>query len=164
MGKYNYLKRYLDLESRDINKNSFHSFDLEEITVSERKLGNEFPEELKEFWREIGYGFFFSSCPEKKIIQKDWVNRLLPPEDIASILLEGAESGLITETGLDLLDDGAIPFFEVSDSTSFISMKPNSDNPHAIYYLIDYKIADSLEEFVHRLYYESPTYYLNIVD
>jgi hypothetical protein len=164
MGKYDYLKKYVNKSVSNGKENSFYTFDLKRIENCERKLGYTFPEELKEFWMEIGYGFFRSSVPEKGINQNDWTNRLATPDDIMEILLEGAESELITETGLDLLDEGALPFFEVSDSTSFISMKPNSEDPHAIYYLIDYKIADSLEEFVYRLYYESPIYYLNIVD
>jgi hypothetical protein len=165
MGKYAYLKKYVDLENRDVNQNSFHSFKIEEIKEAEDLLNKNFPEELKEFWKEIGYGFFFSSCPEKNISQKDWVNRLLPPEDIASILLEGSESGLMVAPAYELYQglkrEGDFPFFEIGDSYDFLYMNFNKPG---VYELDGNKIADSLEEFVYRLYYESPIYYLNIVD
>ncbi len=161
MAKYDYLKKYVNKSIANGKENSFYPFDLERIENCEKKLKQTFPEELKEFWREIGYGFFRSSDPEKGINQNDWTNRFATPDDIMEILLEGAESELISEEMLELLEEDEVPFFNVT-GFSYLYYK-TTDSTFKIYYGLD-KIADSLEEFVHRLYYESPTYYLNIVD
>ena len=166
MGKYDYLKKYMDIEGKSsAEENSFYSITEDNIKEEENRIGFCFPKELKEFWRELGCGFFRASTPEKNISQKDWVNRLLPPEDIASILLEGSESELMVAPAYELYQglkrEGDFPFFEIGDSYDFLYMNFNKPG---VYELDGNKIADSLEEFVHRLYYESPIYYLNIED
>ena len=165
MGKYDYLKKYVNKSVSNGKENSFYTFDLKRIENCERKLGYTFPEELKEFWMEIGYGFFRSSVPEKGINQNDWTNRLATPDDIMEILLEGAESEMMVAPAYELYQglkrEGDFPFFEIGDSYDFLYMNFNKPG---VYELDGNKIADSLEEFVNRLYYESPTYYLNIVD
>jgi hypothetical protein len=165
MVKYDYLKKYVVEKSPGAEINSFYKVEDEEIKNAEEKLGYKFPEELKEFWREIGSGLFRSSVPEKGITQKDWVNALLYPSEIATILLEGAESELILPEAYErfegLRSEGDFIFFEIADSSSFLVMNFNKPG---VFRFRGNKIADSLEEFVHRLYHESPTYYLNIVD
>jgi hypothetical protein len=161
MVKYDYLKKYVVEKSPGAEINSFYKVEDEEIKNAEEKLGYKFPEELKEFWREIGSGLFRSSVPEKGITQKDWVNALLYPSEIATILLEGAESEMISEEMLDLLEEDEVPFFNVT-GFDYLTYK-TTDESFKVYNL-GIKVADSLEEFVHQLYYESPTYYLNIED
>jgi hypothetical protein len=58
----------------------------------------------------------------------------------------------------ELLEPGDLPFFEIGDSSSFLLMKLNSDNPNAVWDY-DLTICDSFEEFIWRLYYESPSFY-----
>jgi len=38
-------------------------------------------------------------------------------------------------------------------------MKAKSDNPNAVWYIGAVKVADSLEEFIYKLYYAGPAYY-----
>ncbi len=161
MKKYDYLKKYIKPKNEEAGNNAFYPISEDEILKSEEKLKVSFPEELKEFWRNIGSGFLWSSVPEKGIVQRSYPNRFSPPSEIASILLEGAESGLISEEALELLGKEDVPFFNVL-GFDYICYK-TTDSKFRVYNL-GTKIADSLEEFVHRLYYESPTYYLNVVD
>ena len=162
MGKYDYLKKYVNIADSKANENSFYTVQPEEILEAEEKLTFNFPKSLKEFWLEIGYGFFRASIPEKNIQHAVWSNRLVHPLDIASIMLEGEDSGLITSEGIEMLQEGHMPFFEVGDSTSYLVMRPESDTPNAVYWY-DTLIEDSLETFIWKLYHESPIYYLNKV-
>lgn len=85
----------------------------------------------------------------------------MPPEDIVSILTEGIDTGLITQQGLEFLNEGDMPIFEVADFTSYLVMRPNSEHPNAVYTTLGQIIEDSLETFIWKLYHVSPTYYLN---
>lgn len=55
--KYEYLKEYIN---RDINipGNFFGSVKASDIILSEKRVCFAFPDALKEFWLDIGYGFF----------------------------------------------------------------------------------------------------------
>lgn len=161
MNKYEYLKRYLNPRDTKVGENAFYTVTSKQILDAEMMQGISFPESLTEFWREIGYGFFGASIPEKGIVQIDYSNRLIHPEDIVSILTEGVDSGLITEQGWEFLTEGDIPFFEVADFTRYFVMRPNSDYPNAVYRTNGKMIEDSLETFIWKLYHVSPTYYLD---
>ncbi|MDP3641460.1 MAG: hypothetical protein Q8R43_03410 [Alphaproteobacteria bacterium] len=161
MGKYDCLKKYVNVSNRKADTNSFYLINVDEIEESKKRIEVNFSEELKEFWLEIGYGFFRSTSSEVGITQIDYSNRLLPPDDIVSILTEGADSGIITEQGLKFLKEGEIPIFEIADFTSYLIMKPNSDHPNAVYTTRGQIIEESLEQFIWKLYHVSPTYYLD---
>ena len=81
---------------------------------------------------------------------------------VADIMINGPESGLIIDSFYELLEPGDLPFFEIADSSSFLLMKPFSDNPNAVWDY-DLKIEDSFEKFIWRLYYESPSFYEGII-
>lgn len=161
MSKYEYLKKYINLLNKKTDANSFYKIKADEIEKSQKRIDDKFPEELKTFWLEIGYGFFRSTHSKIGITQIDYPNRLLPPEDIVSILTEGIDSGLITQQGLEFLNEGDMPIFEVADFTSYLVMRPNSEHPNAVYTTLGQIIEDSLETFIWKLYHVSPTYYLN---
>jgi hypothetical protein len=160
MSKYDYLKKYMNPERTNSYLNSFHLVDKESILLAENTLNLQFPTTLKEFWEEIGCGFFRSTVPQLGLKDNTYSNRLVHPYDIVSILTEGVDSELITEQGMEFLKEGDIPFFEISDFTSYLVMKPNSEHPNAIYDIDGSIIEDSLETFIWKLYHVSPTYYL----
>jgi hypothetical protein len=161
MSKYDYLKKYVNPKDTNAGVNAFYKVAQEDVLKSEEELGIIFPQELKEFWKEVGYGFFGASIPEKSIVQIDYSNRLAHPEDIVSIITKGEDSGLITEQGLEFLNEGDIPFFEVADFTRYFVMRPKSDRPDAVYRTNGKMVEDSLETFIWKLYHVSPTYYLD---
>jgi hypothetical protein len=160
MKKYEELKQYVCLGegSNGVKSNSFFQITEEEIVSTEKRLGFKLPNQLVEFWLEIGYGFFHLS--KNGIVQNSYANTLLWPDQIANILLSDPDSPdcpVIPEF-YDYLRPGYMPFFEIADSVSFLFMQPKSENPNAVWYGRE-KICDSFEEFIHRLYYESPTFY-----
>lgn len=160
MKKYEYLKKFI-ADKPGGSPNWFGIITSEEIKEAEIRLGFEFPKSLKEFWLEVGYGFFKVSI--NGLINKDHVNRLCSPDQIADILLLKEESLLITDEGVEYLDKEDIPFFELADMASFLVMKPNSDKPDAVY-RSNLLIEEHFERFIWRLYHESPTFYLDIPD
>lgn len=163
---YSYLKPYVHTNPEDkVDGNFFVSLSEEEILEAEQIIGAQFPSELRAFYQEIGYGFlthphilpvgykFYSS------------NLIHAPSSIALILNKGVESGLIMESTLELLSPGDWPMFEIGDSTNFLIMKPFSDNPNAIWDDGgDVKIDDSFAHFIWRLFYESPSFYGDIIE
>lgn len=168
--KFAYLKKYVDQGKYHIDtryENCLWSLDdINEIVESEKRLGFEFPSQLKEFWVEIGRG----SLPNPHDLKDDFVaahnNHIFRPKDIADIILLKEESGLILPWLLDYYNEGYlteddVPFFEVLAS-DFLIMKPKSLKPNAIYNMIGEIIEEDFERFIWRLYYESPTYYLDV--
>lgn len=156
-GKYHYLAEYIDNESQ-WPANWFCKFSDAEIEKEEKRLGFNFPDQLKDFWKEIGYGFLKTGTIGDTA--KHCINRIMHPTQIADIICLKENSRLILP-GVFIVE-GAIPFFEISDLDDFLVMLPNSANPGAIYDQWGDYVEKDLETFIHRLYYESPTYYLRI--
>jgi hypothetical protein len=167
MKKYQYLVPYINranTKSKIQPCNSFYQLKKESITSVEKKLGVKFPNQLINFYEEIGYGFLIR--PHKYEIDYYFsnTNRINAPDTIEDILLNGQSSGLISQDTYELLEPGDLPFFEIGDSASFLVMRPNSDNPNAIWTDTGIKIEDSFEKFIWRLYYEDPAYYGQIIE
>jgi hypothetical protein len=156
MKKYEYLKRYVNFNDFDGKKpmNWFESVSENDIFLSETRLGFKFPDQLREFWLNIGYGSLPNGSSN--------YNHFLYPKAIADILLSDPDSPdcpVIYEF-YDMLEPGDMPFFEIGDSVSFLYMRPKSEKPNAVYDSLGNEVSPSFEEFIHRLYYESPTFYL----
>ena len=165
MGKYEYLKKYINNTTDLAPRNIFTSVDLQDIKNAQKRLGFEFPESLKEFWLEIGTGVINKSINGKVY----YVNYIFSPEQIADIMLLREESDYILPEAVEYIEKGYIKdddiiFFEVGDMSSFLVMKPSSDKPDAVYDEIGALIEEHFEKFIWRLYYESPDYYLYVDD
>jgi len=145
-----------------ILKNWFYSVKTDSIGESEKKLGIEFPSQLKEFYQHIGYGSLSSGINDSEHHMFSGSNFILPPDMIVDIFLDNDNCGYMSPHTFELMEPGDLPFFEIADSTHFLFMKLNSDNPNAVWDY-DLKITDSFEEFVWRLYYESPDFYGQII-
>lgn len=161
MKKYNYLKEFINSISEEPNANYFGKISNEEIKINEKRIGFQFPLSLKNFWLEIGYGFLTKSIKGEETINN---NRILFPQEIADIILLKEDSNYILSEVADYFSKEVIPFFEIADMASFLVMKPYSEKPEAIYNLRGMIVEQSLEKFIWRLYYESPTFYLDIPD
>lgn len=163
MAEYEYLKKYSNQDKMryEYHETYFDTSSLKDIEREEKRVGFEFPSELKEFWLKIGYG----SIRVGKNTPKDYRcvhhNSILRPDQIADILLSDPDSPdcpVIPEF-YDYLTEGDMPFFEIGDSVSFLYMRPKLDNPNAVYDSLGNVVSKSLEEFIDRLYHESPTFY-----
>ena len=110
-----------------------------------------FPEELREFFTEIGYGFM---C----IQDDDMIDRVMDPEAIADFRL--CQCSFEMNEMWEHYNEDFLVFFEASD-TSFIAIKlkeKNAIGESPVYYY-DTKIADSLKEFFKKMD-NSVDYYL----
>lgn len=161
--KYEYLKKYMLNYNEESNpkRNNFYKIKQSEIETYEKLIKSKFPESLKEFWLEIGYGNLTTPAVHDDDYECSADNIILPPEIVADILINKEESDYILPHGFELLNDGDIPFFEVGDSTSFLVMRPSSNYPDGVWYF-DTLVEKSFEKFIWRLYYESPTFYLDM--
>lgn len=164
MGKYSYLKKYID-NSAPPPRNRFRLITQEEIDIAEKRLGFKFPDSLKEFWLEAGEGTLYVT--QKGDVAFNFNNIIYSPKEIADIILLKEDSLLILPDVVEYFDEGYINiskgeiiFFEIGDSSSFLVMKPNSNKPDAVYDMIGNIVEESLERFIWRLYYESATFYL----
>jgi hypothetical protein len=154
---FEYLKKYC--RHSNFSSNSFYPVEEKEILECEKFLECELPSQLKSFYKEIGYGFL--THPHKYDDDYNFcnTNRINPPNLIVEILEKGQESGYISEDVYEDLQPGDIPFFEIGDSSSFMIMKALSDSPNAIWYMGKEKIEESLDAFIHNLFYKNPSYY-----
>ena len=171
---YGYLRKFLPPhpEHDGTNRNWFYPVSEEEITESEGNFGIQFPSQLKEFYRQIGYGSLYAPHDAPKGYRAINANYILPPmpaayfyQGIIEHQIEPKEEAIHYDVhwlAFEALEDfvpGDLPFFEIGDSSSFMVMKLNSDNPNAVWYMGYEKIEDSFEEFIRKLYYEGPSYY-----
>ncbi|MDD9149854.1 SMI1/KNR4 family protein [Sporolactobacillus sp. CQH2019] len=144
--KFDFLKKDPD--------NRFFPVSKEEIGDVEKELNLKIPSELVQFYNEIGYGFIKSSSNN--------INRLMDPLSLRDFRLRENDFELYPDIeAYEELEDGKLVFFEANESTLMLISFSNEDCG-AIYY-DEYKIADSLTEFLEKLT-KNDCYYMDIVD
>ena len=164
MSKYDYLKKYQAPHDHVVEtwrENSFIPVKGESIKSIEVNLNLQFPSALKEFWTEVGGGNLTTPQDPPVGYECCHSNNFLFPKEIEAIFTHGSESRLITPEGMEFLQEGDIPFFEIADHVSYLVMRPTSEHPNAIYTTRGQILEDSLETFIWKLYHVSPTYYLD---
>ena len=164
---YGYLKKFVNPYGRTIqiwNENIFISLEEEDIIKAENRLGFSFPEQLRQFYLEIGCGNL--TTPENPPLDYKFYgeNEILSPDAVAEIVTLPHNSGYISAEALDYMEPGDLPFFHVRDSCNFLVMRPKSDNPNAIYSDTGVLIEHEFNRFIWRLYYESPCYFERIIE
>ena len=117
-----------------------------EIETAESELNAIFPGTLKEFYNNVGYGFFNSSLEN--------VNRLLDPLSVRDFRLRQNDFQNYPDIEIyDNFEDNKLIFFEINESALFsIGLIDGR-----IYYY-DTPIADSLNQFFDK-FIEDETYY-----
>lgn len=186
---YDYLKSYMRsnyVGAVEIARNNlFCPVSPTDTQTAELKVNVGLPFQLKNFYAEIGFGYLTTPHNPPKEYECSDRNLILPPhvagqfynlvmehhkkpEDSRmslNVLLDlnqfyqTYEKYAINVEALELLQPGDLPFFEIGDSASFMTMKLNSDNPNAVWFMGHEKIEDSLEKFIWNLYYDDPSYY-----
>ena len=174
-GTYNYLKPYCK-QPNGIEKqkiliapyNLFGPLFRGELEAAEVTLGRSFPDQLRKFYLNIGVGSLMKphNAPEgyDSSVKNDIFSPITAANFSKGILEWDAQENWMAESTYELLEPGDLPFFEMYNSTHFLVMKLNSDNPNAVW--TDgspIKIEDSFEKFIWRLYYESPSFYGDII-
>ncbi|MDG5471392.1 SMI1/KNR4 family protein [Jeotgalibacillus sp. ET6] len=129
----------------DFVKNDKHKFirlQENELLDAEERLGFELPNELKDFYLEVGYGFIKGS-------DGNAINRIMDPDTIADITLREG----IFEFDPDLegiyQDDDKLVFYEVNEGV-YLTLDLNIPQQTPIYFF-ETQIAGSLEEFIRKV-------------
>ncbi len=149
---FDYLKPYVigrEFENSD-EKHVFYKVDREDIKNAEKRMLIEFPKELKLFFEEIGYGFFYDK-------DECFTDVIMKPQDIADYRC--GEGNYYYAEERDFLKEEDLVFFEV-DSNCHIHIKLSGENIGKIYFG-NRLIADSLEMFIQVLS-ENSNFFLNI--
>lgn len=132
--------KYLLHEGDDIgnNKHAFYKVTNVDIIVAEQQLGHPFPKDLKDFFKNVGYGFL--CCDDK-----DSIDRLMDPKSIADFM-----SGNASEEDRYVIEyckqEKQIPFLEIGDG-AYVTM----DLRRGRVYYFENVIANSLEEFLDKM-------------
>jgi antitoxin YxxD len=156
---YEFLEEYVQ-RSKSVTLNTDDKaliLPVKESDLIELRSHSEFdiPDQLANFFKEIGYGFFNVSSNSKTAN----LNRMCHPKDIVEIL-QGTYEGFVEVVKVE---PNALPFFEV-DVGLLLCLKPKSENPNAVWWMWGElmpnggKICDSLVEFFQRLV-EDPNWF-----
>jgi antitoxin YxxD len=158
MLNFNFLKKYI-VDVKDVsisgkgNKFEFFKINEDKIINAEEKIKMKFPEELRNFYLEIGPGFLTSSSTK--------INRIMGPGNIAEFILE---EGMYEGTSFCAdynSDKSKIVFFEAFEEV-FFSIEMNGKDKNPVYFT-DLKLSDSLEEFLHKMD-EDNNFYEALID
>ena len=141
----------------DFVKNDRHKFirlQENDLLNAEERLGFELPNELRDFYLEVGYGFIKGS-------DVNAINRIMDPDTIADITLREG----IYEFDPDLEgiyeEDDKLVFFEVNEGV-YLTLDLNTPQQTPVYFF-DTQIANSLEEFIRKVD-EDAKYFVDMAD
>lgn len=134
--------------------NSFYPVNMNEISEAEKDLGLTFPKELKDFYIQIGYGFFGGS--------RFNIDRLMDPYSVRDFRLRQNDFEFYPDIDIyDDYEDNKLIFFETNES-ALLSIELGSKEKSKIYYY-NTVIADSLEEFIIKIQ-ENDSYFVNMLE
>jgi hypothetical protein len=147
MENFDFLTKFLLPSEKESNNPIYEDYKHILFPLKKEEIYNvyslfQIPIELKIFYEEIGYGFFFRK-------NSSFFNRLLDPFSFKQINLR--EDFYEFDPDLELYekyyDDNKLIFFEVCEGVYLLIDKEDNDGKNAIYYFKD-KIANSLFEFL----------------
>ncbi|TVX82921.1 SMI1/KNR4 family protein [Peribacillus simplex] len=129
----------------DYIKNSNHKFfplKEKDLINAEERLGLKIPPELREFYLEVGYGFFKGN-------NENSISRLMDPDTIADITLR--EGIFEYDSDLEGIYEEAdkLVFYEVNEGV-YLTLDLNDTQRNSVHFF-DNKIADSLESFIKKV-------------
>ncbi|WP_088815280.1 MULTISPECIES: SMI1/KNR4 family protein [Listeria] len=132
--------------------NTFYTLDGQEVGKVEADLKMGFPTELKQFYNEVGYGFFSGSEYN--------INRLMDPESVRDFRKRAGDFEVYPDIEIyDEYEDGKLIFFEANES-ALISIGIHETQENPIFYY-DIKIANSLKEFLEKIM-KDDNYYIDL--
>ncbi len=142
-----------DFEFINDIENKIYKVPEDDILKSEQRMGISFPDDLKQLYLEVGYGFIKSQSTNA-------INRLLGPGAVADIRLR--EGVFEYDPDLDELydDENKLIFFEVNEGV-YLSLELQLVN-NPVFYL-DIQIAASLEDFF-EMFSNDNEYYIDLIE
>ncbi|WP_061808727.1 SMI1/KNR4 family protein [Rossellomorea vietnamensis] len=141
----------------DFIKNEKHKFiklQNKELLDAEKRLGFGLPNELREFYLEVGYGFIKGS-------NMDAINRLMDPDTIVDITLR--EGIYEFDPDLDGIyeEEDKLVFFEVNEGV-YLTLALDTSKQSPVYFF-ETQIAASLEEFLRKID-DDADYFIDMVE
>lgn len=122
-------------------KHKFYPLEAKEIEAAERRLGTNFPAELRQFYAEIGYGF--ANRNETTAFQ-----RIIDPDSAVDLHLR--EDFYEHDPDLDMYDEReGFLFFEVVEGLYF-EVRWDTVDASPVYFM-NTRISDSLQAFFEQL-------------
>lgn len=125
-----------------------------ELLDAEERLGFELPNELRDFYLKVGYGFIKGS-------DGNAINRIMDPDTIADITLREG----IYEFDPDLEgiyeEKDKLVFYEVNEGV-YLTLDLTTPQQTPVYFF-ETQIAGSLEEFIKKID-EDAEYFMNMAD
>lgn len=135
---YEYLKEYVEEAfTQNDKKHLFYKVSKEDMEQAEETLSMKFPSELRSFYQEIGYGWFYDQ-------DECYTDVLMKPQDIVDFRL-GSGVYVYSEER-EYLENEDLVFFEV-DTNIHIYTKMQSGKV----YLGKREIAASIESFIKQI-------------
>ncbi|MEC1105119.1 SMI1/KNR4 family protein [Bacillus velezensis] len=125
----------------------------EDILKAEQRMKVDIPNDLKQLYLEVGYGFIKGESDNA-------INRILGPVAVADIRLR--EGIFEFDPDLDELydDENKLIFFEVNEGV-YISINLQLENNPIFYF--DTQIAESLEDFLKKFLNDNE-YYIDLIE
>ena len=145
-----FLKEYVvnDEHEKNNKKHIFYKLNSDCVERAEKELDIQFPEELKKFYAEIGYGYF---CDKDKTD----INLLMSPQQIVDYC-KGTGNYVYSEDR-ELMKADELVFFEL-DCNSHLKTKVTGENNGKVFFGRK-EIAPNLESFIKKLDAESGFYF-----
>lgn len=142
-----------NFDSINNEENKIYKLVEEDILNAEKRMGISFPNDLKQLYLEIGYGFIKGQSVNA-------INRILGPGTVADIRLR--EGVFEFDPDLDEIydDKEKLIFFEVNEGI-YLTLDLQSVNTPVFYF--DTQIADSLEAFFKKFLSDNE-YYIELID
>jgi hypothetical protein len=140
-------------------QNCFEAVLEEEILKVEQSLKIRFPEQLRQFYLEVGHGNISIPRSSSKEYHAYHSNEILSPEEILDILKSKSPCNRLDPR--IRFKKGEIPFFHVSDGDYFLTLKVGSEDSNMVYNPSGQKV-DEFNDLIQRIYDEDSSYYLNL--
>ncbi|MDR4887507.1 SMI1/KNR4 family protein [Fredinandcohnia sp. QZ13] len=138
---------------KENKENSFYPVTEKEIKEVKKELNLNFPKELVNFYKEVGYGFIKGS--------EFNINRIMDPYSVRDFRLRVNDFEFYPDIEIyDEFENNKLIFFEGSES-ALMSIELNEKNNSPVYYY-DIQIATALEEFLRKIE-ENDKYYLELL-
>ena len=148
---YGFVLRSAALGGSDPSCNFFSPVSEKVVVEAERRIGVQFAPALRAFYLQVGCGFLKRSVDGRVA---STFNRIVGPLSVADAHVGESEMAPPEGFGSDEL-----PVFEVSEE-SFIVMRPWGRDVDAVYRRDGSVVASGFMEFVRRLFFEDPEFFL----
>ena len=152
MGKFDCLKKYVFPEGTIVHKIEskycFYPVDKRDILEAEKQLSIKFPEELTDFYLEIGYGYIGLDNPYFR-------NQILHPKEIVKLRLGQDFYGNMLTDDLEYYSSNEVlPFFDLGNESDYLVMKLTGKDKGSIIYFGDI-IASDFDDFIIKMQKET---------